>query len=136
MQASGVAGSNDILGDELVVLGIEGRLSYSVGQFHYQTDGIRENSDWQQDIYSAFLQGMISPTTSLMVEFRHRDKDFGDIALLFDPADFSSLLRQSEETKSARIGFRRDLQPNSTIKLVQQLSVTMTAMLQLMIKIP
>jgi tetratricopeptide (TPR) repeat protein len=115
LQASGAAGSNDILGDELVVSGVEGRLSYSVGQFHYQTDGIRENSDWQQDIYSAFLQGMISPTTSLMVELRHREKDFGDIAYVFDPADFSNLLRQSEETKSARIGFRHDLKPNSTI---------------------
>ena len=115
LQASGVAGSNDIFGNELVVSGIAGRLSYSVGQFHYQTDGIRENSDWQQDIYSAFLQGMISPTTSLMVELRNRKKDFGDIAYVFDPADFSNSLRQSEDTKSARIGFRQDLQLNSTI---------------------
>ncbi len=113
--ASGVAGSNDIFGDELVVSGVEGRLSYSVGQFHYQTDGIRDNSDWQQDIYSLFMQAMISPAASVMLELRHREKDFGDIAYVFDPADFDSALRQSEKTKSARIGFRYDLQPNSTL---------------------
>ena len=115
LQASGVAGSNKILGDELVVSGVERRLSYSLGQFHYQTDGIRDNNDRKQDIYSAFIQGMLSPTTSLMTELRSKERDFGDITIRFDPTDFSSSIRQSEETKSARIGMRHDFRPNSTL---------------------
>ncbi|MGB3212722.1 MAG: tetratricopeptide repeat protein [Desulforhopalus sp.] len=115
LQASGVAGSNDILGDELVVSGVEGRLSYSLGQFHYQTDGIRDNNDQEQDIYNLFFQGMLSPATSLMAEFRHREKDFGDLTLVFDPSDFSRSIRQSEEIKSVRVGIRHNLQPDSTL---------------------
>ena len=115
LQASGVGGSNNILGDELVASGVERRLSYSVGQFHYQTDGIRDNNDQQQDIYSAFLQGMVSPTTSLMTELRSKVRDFGDITIRFDPTEFSRSIRQSEDTKSARIGMRHDFRPNSTL---------------------
>jgi tetratricopeptide (TPR) repeat protein len=115
LRASGVIGSNDILGDELVLSGIEGGLSYSLGQFHYQTDGLRDNNDQEQDIYSAFFQGMLSPKTSLMAEFRYREKDYGDLTFKFDPTDFSSTQRQSDTTESLRLGMRHDLRPHSTI---------------------
>ncbi len=39
-QGSGVIGSNNILGDELILSGVQDRLSYSVGQFYYRTDRI------------------------------------------------------------------------------------------------
>ncbi len=51
-QASGVAGSNDILGDEIALSGVQDKFSYSLGQFYYRTDGIRENNDQQQRIYN------------------------------------------------------------------------------------
>lgn len=115
LQASGVLGSNGILGDELVASGVQDRLSYSLGQYHYQTDGIRENDDLSQDIYSAFVQGMLSTTTSLMTEIRSRKKVYGDLSKVFDPTDYSSSLRQSDDTKSARIGIRHDFKPNSIL---------------------
>ena len=115
LQASGVAGSNNIFGDELVVSGVARKLSYSIGQFHYETDGIRENNDQNQNIYSGFFQGMLSPATSLMTEIRFKEKNFGDDTFHFDRDDFSSTLRQSEKTKSVRLGVRHDLNPRSTI---------------------
>ncbi len=115
LQASGVMGSDNIFGDELILSGIENKFSYSLGQFHYQTDGIRENNDQEQDIYSGFFQWMLSPTTSIMAEFRSKEKDFGDLTFNFDPTNFSKTLRQSEESKSARIGIRHALQPHSTV---------------------
>ncbi len=115
LQASGAVGSNDIFGDELVVSGVAGKFSYSIGQFHYQTDGIRDNNDLDQDIYSGFFQGMLSPATSLMTEIRFKERNFGDDTFHFDPDDFSRTLRQSEHTKSVRFGVRHDLNPRSTI---------------------
>lgn len=115
LRTSGVIGSNDILGDEVVLSGVEGRFSYSLGQFHYQTDGIRENNDQENDIYSAYFQAMLSPATSLMAEIRYKEKDYGDLAIQFDPTMFSNTLRQSDTTKSVRAGIRHDLQPHSTL---------------------
>ena len=37
LQASGIVGGNSTLGDEVVLAGIWGQASYSVGQFHYET---------------------------------------------------------------------------------------------------
>ena len=115
LQASGVVGSNDILGDEIVVSGVHGRLSYSLGQFHYETDGIRDNNDQDQDIYTAFFQAMLSPATSVMAELRYKEIDFGDITFRFDPDNFSNSIRQFDETKSVRIGLRHDLSPQSKV---------------------
>lgn len=115
LQASGVYGSNDIFGDEIVVSGVQGRLSYSLGQFHYETDGIRENNDQEEDIYNLFVQGALSPKASVMAEIRYQERDFGDRTFPFNPADFSSALRQAEEGKSARLGARYDINANSKL---------------------
>ncbi len=114
-QASGTFGSNDLLADEVVLSGVEGNFSYSLGQFHYETDGIRDNNDREHDIYTAFLQARLSPATSIMSEFRYRERTFGDTTFRIDLEDFSSSLRQSNETQSGRIGIRHDLSPFSIL---------------------
>ena len=45
LQTSGIVGNNDVLADDVVVAGMFGRVSFSLGQFHFSTDGFRENSD-------------------------------------------------------------------------------------------
>ena len=40
-QGSGIVGGNDTVGDSAVVSGVHNRLSFSLGQFHYETDGFR-----------------------------------------------------------------------------------------------
>ena len=115
LQASGVIGSNSILGNEVIVSGIYDRFSYSIGQFHYETDGIRDNNDQDQDIYNGFFQYMISPKTSILTELRFRDLEFGDTFVNFDADDFDENIRNSEEVKSARLGLRHNFQPNSVI---------------------
>jgi tetratricopeptide (TPR) repeat protein len=113
--ASGVAGGNDTLGDEVVHSGVWGRLSYSVGQFHYETDGFRENNDLEQDIYNVFTQVSLSHKTSLQAEFRHKDIEKGDLPLRFDPTDFLPTLRQGERTNSVRLGFHHAFTPHSDL---------------------
>lgn len=117
LQASGTAGSNGTFGDELVHSAVWNKLSYSIGQYYYETDGIRENNDQQYEMYNAYVQGMISPRTSWMFEVRYGEDEFGDLTMVVDPAvyNYSPTLRQPSEGKSARIGFRHDFLPHSTL---------------------
>ena len=115
LQASGAVGSNDTAGEELVYSALWNRISWSLGQFYYQTDGIRENNDQQRQLYNGYIQRMLSPTDSLMAELRHMRKDYGDLSLLFDPMQYSSTIRQQERGTSFRIGGRHDFRPGSTL---------------------
>jgi len=106
LQVSGVAGENQTYGDEFVQYGVWNRIGYSIGQFHYQTEGFRENNDQMRNVYNTFGQISLSHDTSLQAEFRYNDFEFGDLPLLFDPNEFSPNLRQREKVFSARLGFR------------------------------
>jgi tetratricopeptide (TPR) repeat protein len=104
LQASGVIGSNNTYSDELTQSGISGKFSYSLGQFHYQTDGFRENNDLTQDIYNVFAQGSLSPTFSVQAEYRHRELEHGDLNFNFDLDEFEPSFRRNLRTDTARIG--------------------------------
>jgi tetratricopeptide (TPR) repeat protein len=104
LQLNGVAGGDSTWGDEAIVSGVYNKLSFSAGQFHYETNGFRENNDQKQDIYNLFAQWSPSPQTSLQAEFRARDFKRGDLQLLFDPDNFSKDLRQDDSIRSMRFG--------------------------------
>ena len=103
LQANGIVGNNSTWGDDLVVSGIFDNLSISAGQFHYETDGFRENNDLKEDIYNIFAQMQLSPNTSIQTEYRHRDSESGDLNVLFDPDAFL-MERRQRETDSFRFG--------------------------------
>jgi tetratricopeptide (TPR) repeat protein len=115
LQVDGVTGGNDTLGDDLVFSGVYDKVSFSAGQFHYETDGFRENNDQEQDIYNVFAQMSLSPKTSIQAEYRYKDSEFGDLPLRFDPANYTNNLRQDEQIESVRIGFRHVFTPYSEI---------------------
>ncbi len=118
LQASGVMGENDTLGDELVHSGLWGRFSYSFGQFHYESDGFRENNDLEQDIYNVFAQVSLRHKTTILAEFRYTEREEGDLPLRFDlngRENFSPNRRKEEQTKSIRIGVRHSISPRSDI---------------------
>lgn len=85
LQFNAIGGNNSTAGDDLIVSGLRDKMSFSLGQFHYQTDGWRENSDLRQDIYDAFLQYSLSPSTSVQFEYRYQDAEGGDLGMKFDP---------------------------------------------------
>ncbi|NOS75310.1 MAG: TonB-dependent receptor [Methyloglobulus sp.] len=85
---SGVAGNQGILGEEAVLSGIIDKFSYSLGQFHHQTDGFtrpygaeeeRKNTVQRHDIYDAFLQWAITDRINTQFEFVHRETEQGDL---------------------------------------------------------
>jgi outer membrane receptor protein involved in Fe transport len=113
LQASAVAGSNDTFGEEIVHSAIWNRFSYSLGQFHFETDGFRENNDQEQDIYNLFGQASLSQNTSVLAEFRAFDVDRGDLELRFNPGDFFDNQRITDKYRGGRTGFHRVFSPGS-----------------------
>jgi tetratricopeptide (TPR) repeat protein len=114
-QFSGVAGGNSVLGDEATVSGVWNQVSFSVGQFHYDTDGFRTNNQQDRDIANAFIQAQISRSTTLQAEFRAEDTRTGDLTLLFDPANFSPDAASLIESTVTRLGLRQIVSPRSQV---------------------
>jgi hypothetical protein len=114
LQLSGVAGGNDTFGDELVLSGIHNNISFSFGQYHYETEGFRKNNDLSKNLYNVFTQVNITNRTSIQAEFRKTKTKNGDLPLRFLDDGFSTSLRQEEESDSLRLGFRHFHTPNST----------------------
>ena len=81
LRTSGIAGSNNSLGDEVILSGLWNQFSVNLNQFHYETDGVKKNDHINQNLYSAFAQVAVTPNTSLQIELRKKITDYGDIAL-------------------------------------------------------
>ncbi len=113
-QASAVYGSNNTIGDEIVQSGLWENFSYSLGQFHYETDGFRQNSDLTQDLYDVFVQSNLAPSLSLQGEYRHRALEHGNLELAFVPDPFG-LVRRNLRTNTFRVGAKYQPSPDSNI---------------------
>lgn len=89
MIVSGVVGNMGTYSDEVTLSGLLDKFSYSLGQYHYQTDGFtrsygstqkeRENTEQHHDIYDAFLQWAINDRFSTQFEFVHRETKQGNL---------------------------------------------------------
>jgi tetratricopeptide (TPR) repeat protein len=114
-QASTVAGGNDTFGEDVVLAGLRERISYSFGQFHYSTDGFRENNDFDQTIANAFVQFNLNEHTMLQTELRSSEVQRGDLQRYFDPTRYSADFRFRETADSLRLGARRRLGARDTL---------------------
>ncbi len=104
LQASGTLGNNDQWGDEVILSGLKDKFSFSLGQYHYETDGFRENNFLQHDIYNAFFQVAVTDKLSLQTEYRHRESEQGDLQLNFDPTRFSTQDFRTTNQDKVRVG--------------------------------
>ncbi len=111
---SGVFGNNGTLNDELTISGIYDRLSFSLGRFHSETDGFRDNNDEENNLYNVFAQFAATPRLNVQMEYRYRESLRGDLALRFDPEDFGSI-RSNIEQEDIRIGGHFVMSPRSRI---------------------
>ncbi len=115
LQATGLGGGKDTIGDEVVHSGLWDNFSYSVGQFHFETDGLRENNDQNLDLYNLFTQMNVNYSTSLQAEYRFKDTEQGDLSLLYDPENYLPELTKSEESHSFRLGMRHEFGPGNDL---------------------
>ncbi len=116
-RASGLLGGNDTYSDEVTVSGLQGNVSFSLGQFHYETDGTRDNNDQEQNIYNLFCQARLSESTSVQAEFRDYERESGDLTLRFDPDNFDPVGRNREDRQTVRLGLHHSFSPSSDLLL-------------------
>lgn len=113
LSSFGLGGNNDTYALENVLSGIYRRVSYSLGQFHYETDGFRKNNDVEHDVYNLFVQAALTNRINVQFEYRDRQTDQGDIRLNFDPNNFSADEDRSLDQETPRVGLHLELGPNT-----------------------
>jgi len=111
---SALGGAQDAWGNELIVSGLTDRFSYSLGQFHYQSNGYRENNDLENNIYNLFVQAAITPRFNLQAEYRNRETLSGDLASRFD-GSFRAFQRREFDQETTRIGARYSFSPQTDV---------------------
>jgi len=114
-QTSGLAGENSTYAGEGVLSGIYKKFAFSLGGFHFQTDGWRTNADQRDAIGNAFLQLELSPQTSFQVEYRYRNKETGDLDQRFFQDNFFPGARNREERNTVRLGARHAFSTDSIL---------------------
>lgn len=125
-ELSSVAGADNTFGEDTVLAGLHDRVSYSVGQFHYRTDGFRPNSDIDEKVSNAFVQFSPSDRSSFQAELRSFDLEHGDTERLFDPELYDPDLRLHDSGELLRAGGRRRFDNGDTLlgSLVYQTDTT------------
>jgi Tfp pilus assembly protein PilF len=103
-QVDGVVGNNRTWGNNVVLFGMYDRISISAGQYHYETDGFRENNDLDQDLYGVMAQTALTPKVNLQAEYRHRRLENGDLSFNWDLEDGQTSFREDTETDLLRAG--------------------------------
>ena len=120
--ASGFGGNNSTYGNEIVFSKLYERTSVSLGQFHYQTNGFRNNNDQNHDILNAFIQHAVTPKLNVQAEVRTRMTDQGNLLLDFDKETVDPKARQNRNRRkidedTARLGALYRLSTNQNIIL-------------------
>jgi hypothetical protein len=114
LRLDGLVGGNSTRGDQAVVAGIRDNVSFSVGQFHYETRGFQPNDAVRKNFYDAFLQATISPQTSLQIEYRNSDVTRQSVLTPFDP-DNALPISDRFRNEGVRVGANHSFSPDSRI---------------------
>ena len=115
LDLSGFAGTQGTLGDEVVLSGIFDRVSFSLGQFHFESDGFRTNNDVEHDIFDAFVQVAVTADFDAQFEYRRRRTEQGDLRLNFNPDDFFPFERRDIDEDIYRVGLHYEPDPRSDV---------------------
>jgi hypothetical protein len=108
-------GEHSTYAGEGILSGIYKNASFSLGGFHFSTDGFRENADQRDNIANAFVQLELSDKTSIQAEYRYRNVEHGDIQQRFFPEDIFPGERDEVESNTIRLGGRHTFSPDSTL---------------------
>jgi tetratricopeptide (TPR) repeat protein len=114
---TGMGGNNSTGGGEAVVTTIHDNFSLSAGGYYYDTDGFRKNNDIRHEIYNVYGQVALTPTVNVQAEYRYRDTENGDLAMNFDPDDFSKNFNHKFRENTARAGLKFTPSNASTVLL-------------------
>ena len=80
LQVASTRGGNNTRVDAWYLSGLEQHLSYSLGQYFYDTDGYRDNDQLNTEVSSAYLQWQQSERLSLFAQGLWREEQRGDLS--------------------------------------------------------
>jgi tetratricopeptide (TPR) repeat protein len=114
--ANGVVGNHDTYGGNVTGSILEGPVSVSAGAYGFKSDpDFRDNFDVKHEIANVFAQAAFHPQLNIQTEYRFRKTKQGDLALRFDPNDFSPDQRTTIKENVVRVGARFTPGPHSDI---------------------
>lgn len=105
VMANGFGGSDSTWGNDLGGSLLAGPFAVSLGQYHYESNGWRENADQEQDVYNGFMQWQVTPSTSVQAEARTFNWDKGDLGIALVGNNDESM-RTEFERKTYRVGLK------------------------------
>lgn len=119
--ANAYGGADGTWGDDLVGSFLAGPLALSIGQYHFESDGWRNNADQEQDIYDVLAQWQMTPSTSIQYESRELEWDKGDLTPHYLDL-VTDIGRNETKRKLDRIGLSHAFNPANTliVSLVRQ----------------
>ncbi len=89
--------------------------SVSVGQFHYETDGFRDNNDFEHNVFDIFAQTALSPSVNLQAELLSRRSQEGDLRFNFSPNSYAPDATRDLDQDTVRLGGRVSPSPYSDV---------------------
>jgi Tfp pilus assembly protein PilF len=113
LQLFGLLGNYDSYGEQAILNGLHGPVSFSLSQFASHTDGYRVNNDDTQRQYDGFAQAQLGANTSAQLEITRSERDSGDLQSAFDPTFFSNVQRTTETIDTQRLGARQLINTHS-----------------------
>jgi Tfp pilus assembly protein PilF len=108
--AEAVGGSRDSVGGQLVMDGLDDRISYSASAMQYRTDGFIENDAAEKAVYDLFVHGQLRPGSSIQVDAKRSEVDIGQTFAAFAPM-FAEPTTISEQSDSLRISGHESSSP-------------------------
>ncbi|MCG8533985.1 MAG: TonB-dependent receptor, partial [Pseudomonadales bacterium] len=113
---TGYGGSDGTWGDDLVGSFLAGPVAVSLGQYHFETDGWRDNSDQEQDIYNGIVSWQATSSTMLQFEYRKFNWEHGDLGYTFEET-VGNEFESEEHRDSIRFGLRQNIGSRSVLLL-------------------
>jgi Tfp pilus assembly protein PilF len=113
LQLDASVSENDTWSNDAIVAGLYDRLSFSVGQYHSETDRLSTDFGYEQDIINGFLQYALTDRTSIQLEVSESKEDKGDVSQRLLPEFLNNdNIQINDEITSARIGLNHLLTGN------------------------
>jgi tetratricopeptide (TPR) repeat protein len=107
-------GNRQTFGENLVLSGIYNNVSFSAGQFSYETDGIQPINRLRRNVENALVQVALSDRASVLAEFRHSAIKSGQNGYFFAPFSINEGYSYDRNISHYRLGGRFDLTPAVT----------------------
>ncbi len=104
LSISGLGGSNHTGADEISLSGIYDRVAYALSQYHYETQGYRDNNDARYDVLSAYTKVKATENLALFLQANQREEDRGNIADQLATSASNDIYRYWQRKKSLLLG--------------------------------